>query len=359
VQLLKNRIGGAIQITLNDKTPRQDMNQENKTSVDINRRIALAGMSAALLTGTTRSWAQGYPVKPIRLVTISPPGGGIDILARILADALSAQLGQAVIVDGKPGGSGVIALSDVLSAKSDGYTLLIATDGLITEVPHSIKVRFEPLKDIKTVAELGDARLALIAQTSLPFATLADFVAYVKGKPAGSVNYGSYGAGSAAHLAGLQLCQAAGIQMTHAPYKGSLPALQDVIGGHLNAAFVGEVGMADQLAAGKIKVLATTGNGRSITMPAVPSFSELGFAGLQRYVVRVNLFVKPDTGKDVRERFRAAIEASLKQSSVQSRFAASGFSAVPQRSESEIEAYIQKQYEDNGAALRAVGMRPE
>ena len=157
---------------------------------------AIAG--AALLATTPAALAQAYPSKPIRLVVVAPAGGSSDIVARTLADGLTPLLGQTVIVDNKPGGLGAIGAQDLLSSPHDGYTFLIAPNGLVSEIPHIVKPRFDPVKDIKPLAELSRSGLVMVGNAALPASNLKEVVAYVKANP-GKLSYASYSTGTVSH----------------------------------------------------------------------------------------------------------------------------------------------------------------
>ena len=189
---------------------------------------AIAG--AAVLATTPAAFAQAYPSKPIRLVVVSPAGGSSDIVARALADGLTPLLGQTVIVDNKPGGLGAVGVQDMLLAPHDGHTFLVAPNGLVSEVPHIAKPRFDPFKDIKPLAELARSGLVMVGNAGLPASNLKEVVAHVKANP-GKLSHASFSTGTVSHTMGVELSKLAGLDMTHVGYKGSPPALQDVMGG--------------------------------------------------------------------------------------------------------------------------------
>ncbi len=210
-----------------------------KTLFDTTRRAALGALAgAALLAAVPAAFAQAWPTKPVRILIGAPPGGTADIVARLLADGLQKEWGQPVIVDAKPGATGMIAMQDFLGQPADGHTLLVSVNALVTEIPHVIKVRFDPFKDIRPVADLTRSGLVFVGNPTLPAKNVAEVVSYVKANP-GKVSYASYSLGTISHTMGLELNKAAGIDMTHVPYKGSPPALQDVMGGHVALMFDG------------------------------------------------------------------------------------------------------------------------
>ena len=208
-----------------------------KTLFDTTRRAALGATlsimaGAALLAAAAAAFAQAWPAKPVRIVIGAPPGGTADIVARLLAEGLQKEWGQPVIVEAKPGAAGQIAMQDFLTQPADGYTLLVSVNALVTEIPHVIKVRFDPFKDVKPLADLSRSGLVFVGNAALPAKNVPEVVAYVKANP-GKVSYASYSAGTISHTMGLELNKAAGIDLNHVPYKGSPPALQDVAGGHV------------------------------------------------------------------------------------------------------------------------------
>ena len=183
-------------------------------------RRALLGTvaGAALLATTPAALAQAWPSKPIRLVVVAPAGGSSDTVARTLADGLTPLLGQTVIVDNKPGGLGAIGAQDLLSSPHDGYTFLIAPNGLVSEIPHIVKPRFDPFKDVKPLAELSRSGLVMVGNAALPASNLKEVVAYVKANP-GKLSYASYSTGTVSHTMGVELSKLAALDMTHVGYK--------------------------------------------------------------------------------------------------------------------------------------------
>ena len=236
--------------------------------------IAVAAALASLA-----AWpAAGWSAKPVRFVVTGPPGGSSDVLARIVGEALSAQIGQPVVVDNKPGGGGAIAVNALLAAPPDGQTLLVGAQNVLTEVPLVLKVGFDPLRDLKPVASIGRGGLVLVANPSVPAGSLKELVEYAKANR-GKLSYASYSPGTASHYAGLMLNQKAGIDLQHVPYKGSPPALTDVVAGQLALMFDGMPTALPFVRAGKLKALAVTSRDRSPLLPQVPTFAELGYPG--------------------------------------------------------------------------------
>src|SRR4030095_3232231 len=165
--------------------------------------------------------------QPIRMILGVPPGSSTDVVARVISDALSKVLGQPVVVDNKPGGSGSLATQAFLAAPRDGKTWLMAVNGFFSEAPHSVKVPFNPLKDAKPLVEIGSTRLVLVGSSTLPARNMPELMAWAKANK-GKLSFASYSNGSLSHVLGLLMNRAEGLDMLHVPYKGSPPALQDL-----------------------------------------------------------------------------------------------------------------------------------
>ncbi|HZN46115.1 MAG TPA: tripartite tricarboxylate transporter substrate binding protein, partial [Ramlibacter sp.] len=202
----------------------------------LSRRALLTAGALSLLP--TLAQAQAWPTRPVRLIVAGPAGGSADIVARLVAEPLQKELGQPVIVDNKPGAAGAIAVGELLQAQRDGHALLVGVNSLVSEIPHIVKLRWDMAKELKPLAELARGGLVLVAHPSLPARNLPELVAHTRAN-AGKVSYASYSAGTQSHVLGLLLNRAAGIDLTHVGYKGSTPALADVMGNHVPLMFDG------------------------------------------------------------------------------------------------------------------------
>lgn len=240
-------------------------------------RIALAA-GLALGMGTVASAQDGYPNKPITMVVPASAGGTTDLAARMTAQALGPVLGQTLVVENKGGGNGNIAAAQVKRAEADGYTLLMQYSGFHVISPHLGKSSWE-LKDFVPVANVLSAPQIVVVRGDLPVNTMQELVAYAKANPM-KLNYASSGNGSLQHVTGVQLERAAGVQMMHVPYKGTGPALQDLLGGQVDLTFGTAPPFMPHIQAGKLKVLAVTGKERLPSLPDVPTTAETGFPGV-------------------------------------------------------------------------------
>ena len=232
---------------------------------------------AWMLAGAMLAQAQGFPNKPVRIVIGFPPGGGIDIVARLMAPKLTELLGQPVVIDNKPGANGVLGMDHVAKAPADGHTLFLGTLGnfsvnpaLYPNLPFSVEKQFAPL------TELASVSFVLFVNPALPVKSVAELVAYAKSQP-GQLNFSSSSSGGLPHLAGELFKLQTKTFITHIPYRGAGPALQDLIAGNVDMMFDGLGSSAQHIKGGRIKALMVSGNKRNAAFPDVPCAAELGF----------------------------------------------------------------------------------
>ena len=224
--------------------------------------------------------AQGaYPTKPITLVVPTAAGGTTDLSARMLAQGLTPVIGQSVVVDNKGGGNGNIAASIVKRAEADGYTLFLQYSGYHVISPHLTKVAQWSQSDFQPVANVISAPQIIVVRDGLPVKTLAELITYAKANP-GKLNYASSGNGSLQHVTGAMLEQQGGVKMVHVPYKGTGPALQDLLGGEVDLTFGTAPPFMPHIQSGKLRVLAVTGKERLPSLPDVPTTAEAGYPGV-------------------------------------------------------------------------------
>ena len=292
----------------------------------MNRRHFLPALWGAATLCALPALAQtpaAWPGKPVRIVAAGPAGGSADIVARLLADSLSKQTGQTVIVEAKPGAGGMLAVNELNLAPRDGSTLLVGVNSLVSEIPHILKQAANMGNQITPLAEVSRGGLVMVGNLQLPAKTLPEVIAYAKANP-GKLNFASYTPGTLSHVMGLQLNKAAGIDMLHVGYKGSTPALQDLMGGHVQLMFDGMATSLPLIKGGKIKAFAVSLPKRSPLLPEVPTFTELGYPQLEA-IGWMGLWVKPDMPAALQAQIREATLKALAQPAVRERLEEVGF----------------------------------
>ena len=244
------------------------------------RRVTVAILLAAGLFSQQTALAQ-YPTKPVHVIVPYPPGGAVDSFARVLSQQLSGVWGQQVVVDNRPGASTIIGAEQVVKSPPDGYTLLLTAELTLVTVPHlHEKIPYDPLRDFAPVIALVAATQALVANPSLPVTTVKDLVALAKAKP-GQLTYGSFGIGSTGQL-NVEVLQAmTGARFNHIPYSGAGPAMNDVIGGHVDFMLAALSIVKGNVQAGKLHMIGVGGAHRSVEFPDVPTISESGVPGYE------------------------------------------------------------------------------
>jgi tripartite-type tricarboxylate transporter receptor subunit TctC len=239
------------------------------------RRAVLAVGLSLLAFGSS---AQDYPAKSVRLVAPFAPAGAVDILARILAERLSTQYRQSVVVDNKPGASGHVGAQLVAKAPGDGYTLMVGTIGIHAAHGSYKKLAYDPAADLQPIAILGESPNIVLVPVNSPYKMLADLIADAKANP-GKVTYATAGPGSSIHMVTALFELSAGVRMTHVPYKGSGPALIDLIGGQVNVLFDNMSSGLPHVQSGKLRVLAVSSAARDRNLPNIPTIAEAGVPG--------------------------------------------------------------------------------
>lgn len=238
-------------------------------------------MAALLAGGIGSAWAQGYPSKPIKMVVPYAAGGAADITARVLGQKMSESLGVPVVVDNKPGANGMIGTDAVAKAAPDGYTLLLDASGpLVVNPALYARVPYDPVKDLMPISQVTTFQYVLVVPAASPLNGVPELVAAAKARP-GALSYGSTGVGGGGHLAGELLGLMTGTKLTHVPYKGSAPALADLLGGQLSFTFDTVITSVPQVKAGKLRAYAVSGPKRAKSFPQVPTMSELGYKGFE------------------------------------------------------------------------------
>jgi len=272
------------------------------------------------------AWSQEFPVRPIRLVVGFAPGGSTDIVARIVARDMSAQLGQQVIVENRSGASATIATDLVSKAAPDGYTLCFCTLGAMVILPMIEKVPYNPDKDLAPVIHVVNQPFVVVVRSSLNVNSLKDFVALAKSS-AGKITFGSPGTATPSHLTGELLALATGTQLTHVPYKGDAPAIQDLLGGHVDAMMLSAIGVKPLVDSGRVKALAVSSLTRLNVMPELPTIAESGYPGFQTNNLQA-IFAPAGTPARVVNRLNVAVAAALKTPEAAEKIAGQGLVIV-------------------------------
>ena len=237
-------------------------------------QLALAIAFGTLMLTPVTALGQAYPNKPIRVIVGSAPGGAPDILARAVAQKLTAALGQQVVIDNRAGASGAIGAEMTAKAPADGYTLFLSTSMGFAMLPHLKKsLPYDAIRDFASITQLALASNVLVINPAVPAKNVKELLQLAKAQP-GAVNFGSAGSGSPAHVAGEMLNVMAGVRMTHVPYKGAAPALLDVIAGQVQFIVTSPLSAAPHIASGKVRALATTGATRNPSLPDLPTVAE-------------------------------------------------------------------------------------
>jgi len=234
-------------------------------------------MAAADAQPASTGSGQAYPSRPVRVIVPLTPGGGVDILARIVADHYSQVLGQRFIVDNRPGAGGSIGVETVAKAAPDGHTLLVSSSSMVTNAAIQ-SVRYDPIRDFQPVTKLTSNAYILLTSTSLPVSSVKELVALARSKP-GNVTYASSGTGGVLHLGAELLCALAGVQMNHVPYKGVADAYPAVISGQVNWVLGNPISALPLIRAGRVKGIAVSGAARMKVLPDLPTIAESGVPG--------------------------------------------------------------------------------
>jgi len=284
---------------------------------------ALAAASLALLTFAAPAFAQSYPTRAITLIVPYPPGGGVDAMARVVAERLSTALGQQVVVDNRGGGGGLIGTRVVLKAPPDGYTLLLGHTGTISINPSLYaNANFDPRKDFAAIGLIASMPVVLLAHPSFPAKTIRDVIALAKKDP-GKLSIGTSAVGTGGYMSAEQFKAAATIDVTLIPYKGTAPVMNDLLGGHVPVAFGVIPPALGNLAAGKLRAIGVASPKRTALLPDTPTFAESGLPGFES-VLHYGLLAPAGTPKDIITRLNAELVKLASDEEVKKRIASEG-----------------------------------
>jgi tripartite-type tricarboxylate transporter receptor subunit TctC len=291
------------------------------------------------LMSTVAAQAQAvWPERQVRLIVPFPAGGATDLVARVLAQRVSADIGQPVIVDNKPGAGGTIGVAEAAKAAADGHTLVLTTSSTHAISPHLMaKLPYDAIKDFSAILHVADAASVLLVTPSLPVKTVPELIAYAKANP-DKLNFASSGNGTIVHLTAEAFKAQADIAMTHVPYKGTALAIPDVINGNVHVIFDSIPSGMPHAKAERLRALAVTGAARSALAPELPTVAESGLPGFSS-VTWFGLFGPAGVKPEVTKAIHAAFEKALRSDDVKAAFAKNGVDPAPTRSNAEFEAF--------------------
>jgi tripartite-type tricarboxylate transporter receptor subunit TctC len=299
--------------------------------------------------------AMAWTDKPVKMIVPAPAGGTMDVVARILAEQLSADLGQPVIIDNKPGAGGGIGVQAMNMAAPDGQTIMVTASNVLTEIPHVMKSGFDPLKDVQPVATLARATLVLVAAPSVPAQDLKGLIAWGKANP-GKQSFASYSAGTASHYAGMIFNQKAGLDFQHIPFAGSPPALQQVMGGQIAIMFDGVVTSLPQIKGGKLRPFGITSKTRSAHLPDVPTLAEQGYPDFD-FSNWLGIVVSSKVPPAIVDKINAAVLKAAAAPKVHDRLLAVGFEPNTNLTPAQLGQSVKEEFERNAAIVKQFNIK--
>lgn len=319
------------------------------------RALLLAGVAAALAAPVPLALAQEYPARPVKLVVAYPPGGAVDQVARLLAEKLSASLGQPVVVDNRAGAGGLVGSDAVAKGANDGYTLLLGTVSSHAIAPAVYrKMPYDPVTDFAPVSLVALTPYIITVNPAVAARTLPELIALAKAKP-DALNFGSSGTGTTPHLAGELFNTMAGTRIAHIPYKGSAPMLTDLLGGQVQVAFDNTV--IPSIKGGKLRGLAVTGPARLSAVPDIPTAAEAGLPGYEA-VGWMGLYAPKGTPAPIVNRLAAETAKAMAAPDVQEKLSAMGFQPKTD-SPGQFDAYLRAETAKWAKVARDANVQPE
>jgi tripartite-type tricarboxylate transporter receptor subunit TctC len=321
------------------------------------KQLGAALVVLAASAGFHQAQAQSFPSRPITLVIPFAPGGSTSIVGRGIADKMSELLGEKVVVDNRPGAGGTVGTKAVAKSEPDGYTLVLGYTGTLAIGPSLYKnVGYDPRKDFAPIGLIGNAPNSLVVHPSFPAKTVAELIAYAKANP-GKVNFGSAGAGTASHITGEYFARSAGITLVHIPYKGTGPALTDLLGGHIPMAFAPIPASHPNVSAGKLRALAVTSATRSGLLPDVPTMAEAGLSDFDASLY-YGLAAPVGTPRPVIDKLNKVLREALASDEVKRQLGADGTDITPGTPE-DYAAFIDKDEKKWSQLVKASGVEQE
>ncbi len=309
----------------------------------------------AVLVIATAPLAMAWTDKPVKMIVPAPAGGTMDVVARILAEQLSADIGQPVIVDNKPGAGGAIAVQAMMAAPADGQTIMVTASNILTEIPHVMKTSFDPLKDVRPVATVARAGMVLVAGPSVQAQDLNGLIGFAKANT-GKLSFASYSAGTASHYAGMIFNQKAGLDLQHVPFAGSPPALVQVMGGQIAVMFDGIVTSMPQIKGGKLKALGVAAKTRSAHLPDVPTLAELGYPDIE-FGNWVGTVVASGVPADMVDKINAATLKAASAPKLRDRLVAAGFEPNTSLTSAQLAQSVKAEFDRNATIVKAFNIQ--
>lgn len=324
------------------------------------QRIACAGIGLALSLGTAHAAnaADAYPARPVSIVVPYPAGGATDVVARLVAAKVSEEWKQTILIDNRPGASGMIGATSVARSKPDGYTLLLTITALVQAPALYKEVQYDPLKDFVPLTLLARAMPTLVVRGDMPATTVKEYAELTKSDPGKWGAIGNYGTGSMSHVYAALLDRQAGLGLTHVAYKGAAQLTTDLLGGQV-AAGMNDINTAlPHLQTGKLKVLAVTGADRSPLLPDVPSLTELGYKDFEAYGW-IGLFAPAGTPSEIVQKVSNDFARALERDDVREALRAAGIVAEQGGSQEAFQAMIHRDTELWARLIKAANIEPQ
>lgn len=304
----------------------------------------------ALASTFTMSAAMAWTDKPVKMLVPAPAGGNIDVIGRLVADQLSTDLGQPVVVENRPGAGGAIGVQALRAAPADGQTIMMIASNVLTEIPHVLKGGFDPLKDVKAVGIVGRGNLVMIAAPNVPAKDFKGFVAYAKKNP-GNLGFASYSPGTISHYAGMILNQKAGLDLQHVPFQGSPPALAQVMGGQIPVMFDGYATSRNLISTGKVQAYAVAAKNRLSQLPEVPTLIELGYSDLD-FSNWMGVIVAAGVSPELQEKIHKAVRNVALNPKFRGRMFATGFEGADDWSLQQLNQSVRTEFDRNAAIVK-------
>jgi len=325
--------------------------------LQLTKRHFLCGLVLLALPALASAQSGPYPNRPIRLLVGVPPGGTTDLVARVVGDQLSKQIGQPIIIENRGGAGGNIAAEAVAKSPPDGYTLFLGPVGTMTINPFVYaKMPFDTMRDFAPISQLSSLPIVMVINPSVPAKNVKEFIAFAKANP-GTASFASGGNGTQTHLAGEMFKTMTGVEMIHVPYKGTAPAMVDLLGGRVSAMYDQIATAMPHIKAGKLVAIGVTTAKRSAIAPEIPTIAESGVPGYEATTWH-GLFAPAGTPKDVIDKLNAEVVKALNSPDVIEKFKANGIdpvSSTPQQ----FGAFVQSELDRWRSAVKAAGIKPE